>query len=215
MSTDDLRTTLIMREWDEAWAHSRHLEDLRRQYLGFFFTALLGVTAISASYLARRHLSPSGSVLTIAALALGLQTLAVYLYLAVSRVNVVLDHYLEVVWAIRDQIALDGSSSVDLSDHRRPPSPPRPGRLGRVILWHGAEPVLGLGAGVLVLILAGNVFRATLEEVSSAALVLSSAALVLSVGSCVFVYWLLHPSAKGRNRDEPSASRARGSKTVP
>jgi hypothetical protein len=56
MSTEMLRTVLILREWDEAWTHSRHLEDLRRHYLSFFFTALLGVTAFSASYLARRQL---------------------------------------------------------------------------------------------------------------------------------------------------------------
>lgn len=197
ISAEELRAELIMREWGEAWAHSRHLEDLRRHYLSFFFTALLGVTAFSASYFARRHLSPSGSILTISALGLGLQMLSAYLYLAIHRVNAVLDHYLDVMREIRDQIPLDDNSPVDLGDYRHHPLPPREGRLGRLILWHGAEAVLVTGAGIFGVILVANVFRAaTLAGVSSITLIVSSGALVLGVGSCIFVYWLLHPCSR-------------------
>jgi hypothetical protein len=196
MSTEMLRTVLILREWDEAWTHSRHLEDLRRHYLSFFFTALLGVTAFSASYLARRQLSPSGSVVTISALGLCLQMLSAYLYLAIHRVNVVLDHYLEVVGKIRDQLRLDGSSPVDLGEHRHIPLPQREERLGRLILWHGSEALLVLAAGIFGAILTGNVIRAALlAEVSSISVIISACAVVLGVWVCLFVYWLLHPSS--------------------
>lgn len=205
MSTEELRSELVLREWDQAWVHSRHLEDLRRHYLGFFFTALLSVTAF-AGYFARRHPSPSASLLTISALALGLQMLSMYLFLAVSRVNEVLDHYLNVVQRIRDQLPIDGSSPVDLGIYRHTPLPQREGRLGRLILWHGSEAVLGLAAGIFVLILAANFICAlTLAGVSSTARSVSLAALLLSFVSCVFVFWLLHSSSRNQDRGEPSA----------
>lgn len=80
----------VMGEWEQSWIQSRHLETMRGQYLGFFFTAVLGVTAIAGPGLIDDSLRTTGSLQILAALALGLQTLTGFLYLAVTRINAVL-----------------------------------------------------------------------------------------------------------------------------
>jgi hypothetical protein len=88
--------------WDEVWAHSRHLETMRSQYLGFFFTAVLAVTAIAAKELAGDGLRTTGSLIAFSALMLGLEVLAAFLLLAVKRIGRVLGDYRQSVFAIRD-----------------------------------------------------------------------------------------------------------------
>lgn len=79
--------------WEQVWAHSRHLETMRSQYLGFFFTAALAVTAIAAKDLADDGLKTSGSLIAFSALMLGLEVLTAFLLLAVKRIGDVLSQY--------------------------------------------------------------------------------------------------------------------------
>ena len=51
------RPALQEQIWEQVWAHSRHLETMRSQYLGFFFTAALAVAAIAAKDLAKDGLT--------------------------------------------------------------------------------------------------------------------------------------------------------------
>jgi hypothetical protein len=37
----------LLAEFDQAWTHYRHVESMRTQYLGFFFTISLGSTALA------------------------------------------------------------------------------------------------------------------------------------------------------------------------
>ena len=96
--------------WDEVWAHSRHLETMRSQYLGFFFTAVLAVTAIAAKDLAANGLRTTGSLVAFSALMLGLEVLAAFMLLAIKRIGHVLGEYRKSVLAIRDTSA-DGTAS--------------------------------------------------------------------------------------------------------
>lgn len=114
-----------MREWEEAWSHTRHLESMRGQYLGFFFTAVLGVTAIAGPNLASGSLQGSSSLLTVAALAVGLQLLTGFLYLAIIRLNEVLGYYLKIILTIKAWM-LSSGAAVDLSAYAETPRPPRP-----------------------------------------------------------------------------------------
>lgn len=194
MSAIDLKTALTLREWDEAWEQSRHLETMRSQYLGFFFAATLGVTAVTANGLVGHHASPSATVVVVGMLALGLNTLAVYIYLAIWRVNQVLDHYQEIILTMRQQARLNSGSPIDLSDHVRPPVPPRPGRLGRLVLWHGSELILPLAAtGSTTALVANAIYALTTNNVTVLAQVVSCIALVASVTVAGLCYWLLHP----------------------
>jgi heme/copper-type cytochrome/quinol oxidase subunit 4 len=102
MEDVDRELSYVKQEWDEAWAQSRHLETMRGQYLGFFFTVVLGVTAIAGPRLAKDSLRSADALLILAALALGLQVLSGFLYLAIVRLNAVLAYYLKIIFAIRD-----------------------------------------------------------------------------------------------------------------
>jgi hypothetical protein len=88
--------------WDEVWAHSRHLETMRSQYLGFFFTAVLAVTAIAAKDLAANGLRTTGALVSFSALMLGLEVLTAFMLFAIKRIGHVLGGYRRSVFAIRD-----------------------------------------------------------------------------------------------------------------
>jgi len=115
----------VMHEWGEAWSQSRHLELMRGQYLGFFFTAIIGVTAIAGPSLVDDSLRTAGSQLVLATLVFGLQTLAAFLFLAVSRINDVLAHYQKEIIAIRGAMIPASKDLVDLTSFTWPPKPPR------------------------------------------------------------------------------------------
>ena len=102
MSTDEF-AGLKEKVWDQAWSHSRHLETMRSQYLGFFFTAVLAVTAIAAKELADDGLGTTGSLIAFVSLMLGLEAVASFLLLAVKRIGDVLDGYRTSILTIRDQ----------------------------------------------------------------------------------------------------------------
>jgi hypothetical protein len=125
MSAQDRDIEFTMREWEQAWSHTRHLESMRAQYLGFFFTAVLGVTAIAGPRLAEDSLRTSSSLLTVAVLALGLQLLSGFLYLAILRMNEVLGYYLKIILAIKSWM-LSRGAELDLSRYAEPPRPSRP-----------------------------------------------------------------------------------------
>lgn len=145
-----------MREWEQAWAHSRHLEIMRGQYLGFFFTAVLGVTAIAGPRLAEDSFRSPSSLLILAALVVGMQCLTAFLYLAVIRLNAVLSYYLRIIFVIRNTMIPASSGVVDLTPLQRPPDLVRP--------WAGtsnvAENVLRLGLVGFLLVLVGTMVRA-------------------------------------------------------
>ena len=51
MSNDPELLSAKWRIWDQAWEQSRHLEVLRGQYLGFFFTAVLVARKVKGAIL--------------------------------------------------------------------------------------------------------------------------------------------------------------------
>jgi hypothetical protein len=118
--------------WDQAWSHYRHLEVLRAQYLGFFFTAVLAVTAFAGPQLASDSLRTSGDLLIVAALAFGLELLSGFLFLVVARLNDVLDFYLLQIQEISAWMSED-ETSLDLEKFDQAPLAPRP--------WSDHEPI--------------------------------------------------------------------------
>lgn len=170
-----------MREWEEAWAHTRHLESMRGQYLGFFFTAVLGVTAIAGPSLANGSLRGSSSLLTVAALAVGLQLLSGFLYLAIIRINEVLGYYLKIILTIKAWMS--NSGAVDLGPYAETPRPPRS--------WAGtsgvSQRVLQVGLIGFPIVLIGTVVRSVEVTGLSATTFACSTALVVALAAGVFV----------------------------
>ena len=180
MDTQDTYS-YVMREWEEAWTQSRHLETARGQYLGFFFTAIIGVTAIAGPSLVEDSLRTAGSQLVLATLIFGLQTLSAFLYLAVHRINDVLAHYQREIVTIRGIMIPASESLVDLTPFTWPPKPPR--------AWAStsgvATRVLQLGLMVFPLALACTAARAIqVDGLSTAALF----SLVLFLASAVIAF---------------------------
>ena len=141
-----------LHEWEQAWAHTRHLETMRGQYLGFFFTAVLGVTALAGPRLADDSLRSSGDLLTLAVLVMALELLTGFLYLAVVRVNKVLGFYLKQIeaisrWMLRNGAALDRTSFVSAA----PPSRKWAGTSGtsQIVLQCGLFGLPFVSAGIL------------------------------------------------------------------
>jgi hypothetical protein len=96
---------------------------MRSQYLGFFFTAILGVTALAGPRLAADSLRTSGDLVTVAALALGAEILAGFLYISVNRVNEVVGHYTDQIesmstWMAEQGAALDLAAFIKASKPR-------------------------------------------------------------------------------------------------
>jgi hypothetical protein len=170
-----------MRVWDEAWAHHRHVEVMRGQFLGFFFTAVLGVTAIAGPGLADDSLRSAGSLLILAALAIGLQVLAGFLYLAVVRLNVVLGYYHDLIHDLGG--SMDTSPAVAARLAAGPPDPPR--------RWAGTsgvtQLVLALGLVLFPLVLAATVARSADLTGMSTTTTLCVAAFVASLATVALV----------------------------
>jgi len=115
---------LTLRAWEQAWEHLRHLETMRSQYLGFFFTAVLGVTALAGPRLADDSLRSAGDLLTVSALAVALELLTGFLYISVIRVNKVLGHYTKRIEFISSWMR-DNGAVLDLASFIRESPPAR------------------------------------------------------------------------------------------
>jgi hypothetical protein len=190
MEPDELSWAHTRAEWEQAWNQVRHFETMRAQWLGFFFTAVLGVTAIAGPKL---DASSTKSILVIVALALILEAWSAALYLAVARLNEVHLYNDQIIFAIRDVTMSSPPAAVDLTIYKYPPHPPREGRLGGSLAStkKASELVLLLGVFLFASILAGDVVRAaTFSRISTLALVAS--ALGCSIGVCIagFCVWV-------------------------
>lgn len=107
-------TELKNKIWEQAWSHSRHLESMRSQYLGFYFTAVLAVTAVTAKELAGGGLKTTGALIAFSALVLGLEALAAFLLMAIKRIGFVLGSYRKSVLAIKNSLPGGDESWADL-----------------------------------------------------------------------------------------------------
>jgi hypothetical protein len=165
---------LTLARWDQAWAHYRHLETIRAQYLGFFFTAVLGVIAIAGPRIVGAFPHSERALLLAAALVVALQFFSGFLFLMVARLNEVIEFYGHQILKMNDWIS--GKEALDLSAFNRPPRLPWP--------WadHGllAERVLQVGVIIFLLLSAVVLVRSIDHAGSAAAIYACAAAFVLS-----------------------------------
>jgi heme/copper-type cytochrome/quinol oxidase subunit 4 len=191
MPTDEQRWEHVKREWEQAWSQSRHLETMRGQYLGFFFTIVLGVTVVAAPKIADDSLRTSGSILIVVVLSVGLQALSAVLFLAVNRLNNVLGYYDSVIFAVRDSFlaaATSGGDVPDLRPFRDPPRSPR-GSVSRVAKFVLQAGIAGFPVAVIVAL-----WRAIeLTPDSTASIVACSVGLALNVTIWGLCWWALQP----------------------
>jgi heme/copper-type cytochrome/quinol oxidase subunit 4 len=102
---DELINEFLLREFQEAWTQYRHIESMRVQYLGFFFTVILGSLGFAITML--KDLSGKNvSLLFFGLLSMiwVLNWLTIFLYTSVRKSGFVLGHYNNVINNIRGRI---------------------------------------------------------------------------------------------------------------
>jgi hypothetical protein len=192
-------------QWDEAWAHYRHLETMRGQFLGFFFAALLGLTAFAANEVADDALATSGSLVAFSAVTLGLDLLAVTLLLALVRIGEVLAHYQKIILAIEREIRGRLDPAVTEGWPELPRGSASTGFVSSLRSTQGAaEAVLKLAVLALPLGLIATALRsATVGGIPWMTVILCIACLgvglALSAG-CLRVLWSGAPMSSSRPR---------------
>lgn len=129
-------------EWVQAWNQARHFEAMRGQWLGFFFTVVIGVLALAGPNV---DIDKADSRVLIAVLALVLEVFSVAVYLVVARLNQVHRYSDTVITAIRD--GTSESATVPLEgDLARAPGPPRRGRAGKLATTKGVSEAVLFGS---------------------------------------------------------------------
>ena len=174
---------LKWRAWDQAWEQSRHLETMRSQYLGFFFTVALGASVFGGKQIADDALGTPGSMVLLCALALGLEFLAGVLLLGVMRIGEVLGHYLGVIVAIQSEVAA-GTSPPWLK------LPPR--REGWRSTHRAAQIAFGAAlAAMPFAILAALIRSVTVDGVPTATVVVCAGSFIVGVALSAFAGQML------------------------
>lgn len=56
------RNDLLLKEFDQAWSHYRHVEDQRSKNMNYFYTIILGITVVFINYLKDKNLQLSVGV---------------------------------------------------------------------------------------------------------------------------------------------------------
>ena len=105
--------TLMLEEYQQAWDHSRHLETIRGQYLGFFFTVALGSAAVAipivgAALNNRVRLLMFSGFLTVFFLLTSL------IYISVVKFGLILGQYQRGIHLIRDYLYAESNTPEDL-----------------------------------------------------------------------------------------------------
>jgi hypothetical protein len=88
---------LLCHEFDQAWDHYRQNENLRSQYLGYFFVLAVGSAAFGAQTVRSPTLSSPLGLVLFGVFLLAFALLTGFVYLGVRKSGIALTHY-ELVW---------------------------------------------------------------------------------------------------------------------
>jgi hypothetical protein len=170
---------------------------MRGQWLGFFFTVIIGVLAVAGP---RLDVGESASLALIAALAITLQLFASALYLVVSRLNEVHTYNDMIIYKLRSHMQKEADVFGTIPAH--PPAPPRAMRVGTLGTTKGvSEYVLFGSAAMLAVILGLDAVRAfTTSGITAETRVFTLAAALVGVAQVRFCWWIRRP---GRTSSVP------------
>lgn len=108
--------SLLLRDYDQAWNHLRHVESTRIQYTGFFFTIVLGSIALAIPLFTQRTVVIS-SLVVASCFAGALATFSSSIYLTMKRMGVQLSHYRRSIEQIRDHFYRRSNLDENLKKH--------------------------------------------------------------------------------------------------
>jgi Zn-dependent protease with chaperone function len=208
--SEDRTWEVAQAEWLQAWNQVRHFETMRGQWLGFFFTVIIGVLAVAGP---RLDVGESASLALIAALAIALQLFSAALYLVVSRLNEVHTYNDRIIYKLRSRMRDEADVFGTIPAH--PPAPPRAMRVGTLGTTKGvSEYVLFGSAAMLAVILGLDAIRAlTTSGITAETRVFTLAAALFGVALVAFCWWIRRPGRTSSVPDdetlEPTAAVSR------
>jgi hypothetical protein len=97
----------LVREFDQAWSHYRHLKNTRSQYLGFFFTVTLAATGAGAAVVRGGPVDHTAPLVLTAVFLVIYMQFATFVYVSVRKMGVVLTYYETLQNTIRGWLGLD------------------------------------------------------------------------------------------------------------
>ena len=122
---EPLKNQQLVREWEQAWSHYRHLESTRSQYVGFFFTVQLAAVGLAVG-LAKDVDSNEQTAVTFGLMVLTFVDflLTIGLFTAIKKLRYVLLRYETVMATVRRESGLGSSQDLpfnlaDMKDYPR------------------------------------------------------------------------------------------------
>jgi len=94
--------TLMLHDYQQAWDHTRHLETMRSQYLGFLFTIALGSIALGVPVVGSGALNNPVQLVALSSFLAVLFLITVLIYISVRRFGIVYAQYQDAIYLIRD-----------------------------------------------------------------------------------------------------------------
>jgi hypothetical protein len=98
----------LLDQYNQAWSHYRHTESMRTQYLGFFFTVLLGSAAFALPILRSSDDSPEAAATGTLLFLVALQAMSYFACVSVIRMGSVLRHYHRAIDRLADALEEEG-----------------------------------------------------------------------------------------------------------
>ena len=195
--SEDRTWEVAQAEWLQAWNQVRHFETMRGQWLGFFFTVIIGVLAVAGP---RLDVGESASLALIAALAIALQLFSSALYLVVSRLNEVHTYNDMIIYKLRSRMQEEADVFGTIPAH--PPAPPRAMRVGTLGTTKGVSEYVLFGSGAMLAVILGlDAVRAfTTSGITAETRVFTLAAAPFGVALVAFSWWIRRP---GRTSSVP------------
>jgi hypothetical protein len=124
--------TLLLDEFEQAWIHYRHLETMRGQYLGFFFTISLGSITLSIPAIGAGALDDAPQLVALSGFVQVFFLLTALIYISVRKLGIVLAHYERVIGLVRSHFYAEDSTLVASLHVREMDHPVMRSRLFRV-----------------------------------------------------------------------------------
>jgi heme/copper-type cytochrome/quinol oxidase subunit 4 len=116
----ELENALLIEEYKESWAHYRHMEIMRQQFLGYYFAIFVGVLSfLIAIYKESSWTDSKIVIIGIFTLGLVLYMISISLYINLRKIGIVLSHYEYVIRLFRIQFYKTNSELIEKLDIRK------------------------------------------------------------------------------------------------
>jgi heme/copper-type cytochrome/quinol oxidase subunit 4 len=98
---------LMLEEYHQVWEHARHMETMRSQYLGFFFTVTLGLAVLAVPTISAGALNNPARLVVLSGFLTVFFLFTAFIYIAIRKTGVVYGRYVGAIHLIRDHFLVN------------------------------------------------------------------------------------------------------------